>query len=144
MCGGQMLDLIAEKDDVDFDVGEISRLQRMKTGKLMAFACEAGAILGKAGEAQRKALCNYAHDLGLAFQVTDDILDVEADPQDTGKDTGKDEDAGKATFVSTLGKDAARNRAEMIVAQATRHLKIFEGREEMLKELADYVLERRA
>lgn len=144
MCGGQMLDLIAEKDDVDFDVGEISRLQRMKTGKLMAFACEAGAILGKAGEAQRKALCNYAHDLGLAFQVTDDILDVEADPQDTGKDTGKDEDAGKATFVSTLGKDAARARAEMIVGQAARHLKVFEGRAGMLKELADYVLERRA
>ncbi|MEZ5813201.1 MAG: polyprenyl synthetase family protein [Alphaproteobacteria bacterium] len=144
MCGGQMLDLIAEKDDVDFDVGEISRLQRMKTGKLMAFACEAGAILGKAGEAQRKALCNYAHDLGLAFQVTDDILDVEADPQDTGKDTGKDEEAGKATFVSTLGKDAARSRAEMIAGQAARHLKAFEGRAGMLKELADYVLERRA
>lgn len=144
MCGGQMLDLIAERDDVEFDVGEISRLQRMKTGKLMAFACESGAILGKAGENQRKALCNFAHDLGLAFQVTDDILDVEADPQDTGKDTGKDEDAGKATFVSTLGKDAARARAEMIVGQATRHLKIFEGRASMLAELADYVLERRA
>ncbi len=144
MCGGQMLDLIAESDDVDFDVGEISRLQRMKTGKLMAFACEAGAILGKASEPQRKALCNYAHDLGLAFQVTDDILDVEADPQDTGKDTRKDADAGKATFVSTLGKDAARTRAEMIIGQAKRHLKIFEGRAEMLAELADYVLERRA
>lgn len=144
MCGGQMLDLIAESDDVDFDVGEISRLQRMKTGKLMAFACEAGAILGKASEPQRKSLCNYAHDLGLAFQVTDDILDVEADPQDTGKDTGKDADAGKATFVSTLGKDAARTRAEMIIGQAKRHLKIYEGRAEMLAELADYVLERRA
>jgi len=144
MVGGQMLDLIAERDDVDFDVGEISRLQRMKTGKLMAFACEAGAILGKAGDAQRKALCNFAHDLGLAFQVTDDILDVEADPQDTGKDTGKDEEAGKATFVSTLGKDAAKARAEMIVAQAKRHLKIFEGREKVLAELADYVMERRA
>lgn len=144
MCGGQMLDLIAERDDVEFDVGEISRLQRMKTGKLMAFACEAGAILGKASEPQHRALCNYAHDLGLAFQVTDDILDVEADPQDTGKDTGKDADAGKATFVSTLGKDAARARAEMIAAQATRHLKIFEGRAKMLEELAGYVLERRA
>ncbi len=144
MVGGQMLDLIAERDDEDFDVGEISRLQRMKTGKLMAFACEAGAILGKASDHQRRALCNYAHDLGLAFQVTDDILDVEADPQDTGKDAGKDEAAGKATFVSTLGKEAARARAEMIAAQAKRHLNIFEGREKMLKELADYVLERRA
>ena len=144
MVGGQMLDLIAEDDKVEFDAGEISRLQRMKTGMLMAFACEAGAILGKASEPQRRALRNYAYDLGLAFQVTDDILDVEADPQDTGKDTGKDEAAGKATFVSTMGKDAARSRAEMLVGQAKRHLKIFEGREKMLCELADYVLERRA
>ena len=144
MVGGQMMDLIAEREDVEFDAGEISRLQRMKTGKLMAFACEAGAILGKASDPQRRALCNYAYDLGLAFQVTDDILDVEADPQDTGKDTGKDEAAGKATFVSTLGKSAARNRAEMLIEQAIRHLKIFEGRADMLKELALYVLERRA
>ena len=144
MCGGQMLDLIAERDDVEFDVGEISRLQRMKTGKLMAFACEAGAILGKAGEPQRRALCAYAHDLGLAFQVTDDILDVEADPQDTGKDSGKDEAAGKATFVSTMGKETARERAEMIINQATGHLRIFEGRANVLKELALYVLARRA
>lgn len=144
MIGGQMLDLIAEQSEVDFDVGEISRLQRMKTGKLMAFACEAGAILGKGSDAHRKALCNYAHDLGLAFQVTDDILDVEADPQDTGKDTKKDEAAGKATFVSTMGKDAAKSRAEMLVHQAISHLKIFEGRAEQLKQLALYVLERRA
>jgi len=144
MVGGQMLDLIAERSDVEFDAGEISRLQRMKTGKLMAFACESGAILGKANDIHRRALCNYAYDLGLAFQVTDDILDVEADPQDTGKDTGKDEAAGKATFVSTMGKDAAQSRAEMLVHQAISHLKIFEGRGKMLKELALYVLERRA
>lgn len=144
MVGGQMLDLIAERDDVNFDAGEISRLQRMKTGALMCFACESGAILGKAGEQHRRALRNYAHDLGLAFQVTDDILDVEADPQDTGKDTGKDEEAGKATFVSTMGKEAARTRAEMLVRQAQTHLKIFEGRAGMLKELAEYVLARRA
>lgn len=142
MVGGQMLDLIAE--DRDFDLGTISRMQRLKTGKLMAFACEAGAILGKAGEPQRKALCNYAYDLGLAFQVTDDILDVEADPQDTGKDTGKDEQAGKATFVSTMGKEQARERAEMLVQQSIRHLKIFNGRSSMLEALALYVLERRA
>lgn len=144
MVGGQMLDLIAERNDVDFDVGEISRLQRMKTGQLMAFACESGAILGKASDPQRRALRAYAHDLGLAFQVTDDILDVEADPQDTGKDTGKDAEAGKATFVSTMGTEAARGRAEMLVAQAKRHLRIFESRADMLKELADYVLARRA
>lgn len=142
MVGGQMLDLIAEQED--FDLGTISRMQRMKTGKLMAFACEAGAILGKANEPHRKALCNYAHDLGLAFQVTDDILDVESDPQDTGKDTGKDEQAGKATFVSTMGKEQAKDRAEMLVQQAVRHLRLFEGRENTLKDLAVYVLARRA
>ncbi|PCK00373.1 MAG: farnesyl-diphosphate synthase [Zetaproteobacteria bacterium] len=141
MVGGQMLDLLAEKEA--FDLGTISRLQRMKTGKLMAFACEAGAIIGKAGGPQRRALCNYAHDLGLAFQVTDDILDVEADPQDTGKDTRKDDDAGKATFVSAMGKEQAKERADMLVHQAIGHLKIFEGRAHMLKELALYVLERR-
>ncbi len=141
MVGGQMLDIIAEKED--FDLGTISRLQRMKTGKLMAFACESGAILGKASDPNKRALCNYAHDLGLAFQVTDDILDVEADPQDTGKDTGKDAQAGKATFVSTMGKEQAKERAEMLVTQAVSHLKIFGNRADMLKKLAFYVLERR-
>lgn len=142
MCGGQMLDLIGEKEE--FDLGTISRMQRMKTGQLMAFACEAGAILGKADEPHRRALRNYAFDLGLAFQVTDDILDVEADPQDTGKDTGKDEDAGKATFVSTMGKTEAKERAEMIISQAKRHLSMFQNRASVLHDLAEYVLERRA
>jgi farnesyl diphosphate synthase len=142
MVGGQMLDLIGEKED--FDLGTISRLQRMKTGKLMAFACESGAILGKASEPQRRALANYAYDLGLAFQVTDDILDVEADPQDTGKDTKKDAAAGKSTFVRAMGKSQARERAEMLVQQAIGHLWVFEGRAEVLKELAQYVLKRRA
>lgn len=142
MVGGQMLDLIGENEE--FDLGTISRMQRMKTGHLMAFACESGAILGKADEPHRRALRNYAFDLGLAFQVTDDILDVEADPQDTGKDTGKDEDAGKATFVSAMGKAEAKERAEMIVSQAKRHLSMFQNRAGTLKELADYVLQRRA
>lgn len=142
MLGGQMLDLIGEEEE--FDLGTISRLQRMKTGKLIAFACESGAILGKSSEPQRRALRAYAHDLGLAFQVTDDILDVEADPQDTGKDSGKDAAAGKSTFVSTMGKTAAKERAEMLIQQAIRHLSIFEDRAHMLKELALYVLERRA
>ena len=142
MVGGQMLDLIGEKEE--FDLGTISRMQRMKTGHLFAFACEAGAILGKADEPHKKALCNYAYDLGLAFQVTDDVLDVEADPEDTGKPANQDEQAGKSTFVSTMGKEQAKMRAEMLVHQAIRHLHIFGGRAEMLKELAMYVLERRA
>ena len=142
MLGGQMLDLIGENES--FDLGTISRLQRMKTGKLMAFACEAGAILGKASDQQRRALLNYAYDLGLAFQVTDDILDVEADPIATGKPANQDEKAGKSTFVSTMGKEQARQRAEMLVAQAKSHLHVFSGRAVLLEQLADYVLQRRA
>ncbi len=142
MVGGQMLDLIGENES--FDLGTISRLQRMKTGKLMAFACEAGAILGKASDSYKRALCSYAYDLGLAFQVTDDILDVEADPSMTGKPANQDEKAGKATFVSTMGKEQARQRAEMLVEQAIRHLHVFQGRAIMLEELAHFVLRRRA
>jgi farnesyl diphosphate synthase len=142
MVGGQMLDLIGEEHE--FDLGTISRMQRLKTGKLMAFACEAGAILGKADEAHKKALCNYAFDLGLAFQVTDDILDVESPSSMTGKPANQDEKAGKSTFVSTMGKEQAKSRAEMLVAQACRHLNVFESRADMLKELAKYVLQRRS
>ncbi len=142
MCGGQMLDLIGEHEE--FDLGTISRMQRMKTGKLMAFACEAGAILGKADEPHKKALVNYAYDLGLAFQVTDDILDVESPTSLTGKPANQDEKAGKSTFVSTMGKEQAKARAEMLAAQACRHLKVFNGRGDMFEELANYVLERRA
>lgn len=142
MLGGQMLDLIGENES--FDLGTISRMQRMKTGKLMAFACEAGAILGKGTEQHRKALLNYAYDLGLAFQVTDDILDVEADPVATGKPANQDSQAGKSTFVSTMGKEQARQRAEMLVAQAKSHLHSFDGRAILLEQLADYVLQRRA
>ena len=142
MVGGQMLDLIGEREE--FDLGTISRMQRMKTGHLFAFACEAGAVLGKASEQQKKALCNYAYDLGLAFQVTDDVLDVEADPNETGKPANQDEKAGKSTFVSTMGKEQAKMRAEMLVHQAIRHLHVFDGRAEMLKELAMYVLGRRS
>lgn len=140
MVGGQMLDLIGEKQE--FDVGTISRLQRLKTGKLIAFCCEAGAILGKANPAHRQALRNYAHDLGLAFQVTDDLLDVEGNVHELGKPTGQD--GKKATFVSAMGREQARARAEMLVDQAISHLRIFdEGRVDLLKDLARYVLERR-
>ncbi len=142
MVGGQMLDLIGEEQEFDF--GTISRMQRMKTGKLMAFACEAGAILGKADEVHKKALNNYAFDLGLAFQVTDDILDVEQTPGVTGKPANQDDKAGKSTFVSTMGKEQARQRAEMLVEQACNHLKVFGARADMLKELAHYVLSRRS
>jgi farnesyl diphosphate synthase len=141
LCGGQMLDLLGENEE--FDLGTISRMQRMKTGKLMIFACEAGAILGKCDETNRKALINYATDLGHAFQVTDDILDVEGNVIELGKPAGADEKAGKSTFVSTMGKEQAKMRAEMLVAQAKRHLHVFGPRADTLREMADYVLMRR-
>lgn len=140
MVGGQMLDLVGEKQE--FDMGTISRLQRLKTGKLIAFCCEAGAILGKANPAHRQSLRNYAHDLGLAFQVTDDLLDVEGNAKEMGKPTGHD--AKKSNFVSAMGREQARARAEMLVQQAISHLRVFdEGRVDLLKDLARYVLERR-
>ncbi len=140
MVGGQMLDMIGERQE--FDVGTISRLQRMKTGKLIAFCCEAGAILGRANPAHRQSLRNYAHDLGLAFQVTDDILDAEGSAQEMGKPVGQD--GKKATFVTAMGVESARMRAEMLVEQAVRHLRVFdEGRVDLLKDLAYYVLQRR-
>ena len=140
MVGGQMLDLIGEKQE--FDVGTISRMQRLKTGKLIAFCCEAGAILGKANPAHRQSLRNYAHDLGLAFQVTDDLLDATSTEQDLGKPVNAD--GKKSTFVSAMGIEQAKQRAQMLVDQAISHLRTFdEGRVDLLKDLARYVLERR-
>jgi len=142
MVGGQMLDLIAEHEA--FDLGTTTRLQRMKTGEMIAFSAEAGGILGKAAAPQRHALRAYAHDLGLAFQIVDDLLDVEGTEAETGKSVGRDAQAGKATFVSILGRDRARAQAEMLAAQAVAHLEIFEGRADMLKAVADFVVARRA
>ncbi len=140
MVGGQMLDLIGEKQE--FDVGTISRMQRLKTGKLIAFCCEAGAILGKANPAHRQSLRNYAHDLGLAFQVTDDLLDATSTEQDLGKPVNAD--GKKSTFVSAMGIEQAKQRAQMLVDQSISHLRTFdEGRVDLLKDLARYVLERR-
>ncbi|WP_042445794.1 polyprenyl synthetase family protein [Azospirillum sp. B510] len=142
MVGGQMLDLIAEHET--FDLGTTTRLQRLKTGEMIAFSCEAGGILGKASPPQRTALRAYAHDLGLAFQIVDDLLDVEGTAEETGKTVGRDAQAGKATFVSILGRDRARAQAEMLADQAAQHLDIFDGRADMLKAVADFVVARRA
>lgn len=142
MVGGQMLDLMAEQDKLDMP--EITRLQRMKTGALIAFSCEAGAMLGKAAEPARQALRAYAHDLGLAFQIADDLLDVEGTSEEVGKRTGKDAAAGKATFVSLLGVERARAQAEMLADQACRHLEIFEKKADYLRDLAKFVVRRRA
>jgi farnesyl diphosphate synthase len=141
MVGGQMIDLIAEHRSLD--IGAITRLQRMKTGALIAFSCEAGAILAKAPAEPRAALRGYAHDLGLAFQIADDLLDVEGSAAETGKPVGADAAAGKATFVSILGAERARAQAELLIAQAVAHLDLFEGRAELLREAARFVISRR-
>jgi farnesyl diphosphate synthase len=141
MVGGQMIDLLAEH--MRLDIGAITRLQRMKTGALIAFSCEAGAILAKAPAEVRTALRGYAHDLGLAFQIADDLLDVEGSEVETGKPVGADAAAGKATFVSTLGVERARAQAELLVRQAVAHLDLFEQRAELLREAARFVIARR-
>jgi farnesyl diphosphate synthase len=141
MVGGQMIDLIAEHQRLD--IGAITRLQRMKTGALIAFSCEAGAILAKAPSEPRSALRGYAHDLGLAFQIADDLLDVEGSEVETGKPVGADAAAGKATFVSILGVARARAQAELLVRQAVAHLDLFEQRAELLREAARFVITRR-
>lgn len=142
MVGGQMLDLIAESEVLNMP--EITRLQRMKTGTLIAVSCEAGAILGKASDSSKHALHAYAHDLGLAFQIADDLLDVEGDEKTVGKKTGKDEEAGKATFVSFLGVERARDQAEALVAQACEHLDFFGEKADALKNMAQFVIQRSA
>jgi farnesyl diphosphate synthase len=142
MVGGQMIDLIAEEQTLN--IGAITRLQRMKTGALIAFACEAGAILAKAPSEPRLALRGYAHDLGLAFQIADDLLDVEGSAAETGKPVGADIAAGKATFVSILGVERARAQAELLVRQAVAHLDLFEQRAELLREAARFVIARRS
>ncbi|MBV8394281.1 MAG: polyprenyl synthetase family protein, partial [Alphaproteobacteria bacterium] len=126
MVGGQMLDILAEQQGAEeMSIGAITRLQRLKTGALISFSCTAGAILGKAAEPLRLALQAYAHDLGLAFQIVDDLLDVEGDAAVVGKATGKDAAAGKATFVSILGLERARKQASLLANQAAAHLEPF-------------------
>ena len=142
MVGGQMLDLIAETTHLD--IGAITRLQRLKTGELIAFSAEAGAILGKASVQHHNALRAYAHDLGLAFQIIDDLLDAEGTEAETGKSVGRDAKAGKATFVTVLGADRARNQARLLSEQAVQHLAVFQGRAKHLEDVARFVVDRKS
>lgn len=141
MVGGQTIDLSPARSALDLD--GIIELQRLKTGALIGFACQAGTILGQAEAPARAALRAYAGDLGLAFQIVDDLLDAESTPEELGKPTGQDHVAGKATFVGLLGKDAARERARALVAAARDRLAPFGGRGRLLAEVAGFVLERR-
>ena len=143
MVGGQMLDLLAEERP-DLSIGAITRLQRLKTGALISFACTSGAILGKAAEPLRHALSAYAHDLGLAFQIVDDLLDIEGSAEQIGKTPGKDATAGKATFVSILGRDRARSQAGLLARQAAAHLEPFGEAADLLRQAATFVVARQA
>jgi farnesyl diphosphate synthase len=142
MVGGQMIDLSAENQNLD--IGAITHLQRLKTGAIIAFSCEAGAILGHAGPQARHALNSYAHDLGLAFQIVDDLLDAEGNADVTGKPVGADAAAGKATFVSILGLDRARDQAKMLGAQANAHLEPFGAKADSLRWMTEFVIARKS
>lgn len=141
MVGGQTMDIYANSKDIDMQT--ITRLQQLKTGALISFACEAGAILGHASPAQRHALKAYSHDLGLAFQIADDILDIEGSAEEMGKATQKDSDAGKATFVSLMGLEDAKIHASMLADQAVTHLDIFGPKADLLRHAAAFTIERR-
>ncbi len=140
MAGGQMMDLAAETGRFDLDV--TTHLQQLKTGALIGFAVEAGAIMGKVGVQTRLKLRGYARDLGLAFQIADDLLDVEGDPDVAGKALQKDRAAGKSTFVSLLGIERARSRAEMLIDQAIHHLQGFGPEADLLRAIAHFTIER--
>ena len=139
MVGGQALDIAAETAAEPLDLDAITELQRRKTGRLLEWPCRAGALLGRADPAP---LLDYARHLGLAFQIADDLLDVEGDAATVGKATGKDSAAGKATFVSLLGRTEARARATALVAQAETALLPFGARAATLTEVARYVVDR--
>lgn len=141
MVGGQMIDLQAESRSLNLE--EITGLQGLKTGALISVGCEAGAILGGADDTARTALLNYARDLGLAFQIADDLLDVEGSVEEIGKAVNKDAAAGKGTFVSLLGIDGARAKAQSLADQAISHLSVFGGAADHLRETALFVVERR-
>jgi farnesyl diphosphate synthase len=140
MCGGQMIDLLAEGRALDLE--QIVELQRLKTGALIGYACETGALLGGGSDAAREALRGYAADLGLAFQIQDDLLDVTGDAEVTGKDLGRDAAAGKATVVALLGVAESRRRLAELRNSALAHLERLEGESGVLRAVFDFVISR--
>ena len=140
MIGGQVIDISVSESDRDEAL--ITQLQDLKTGALIEYAVSAGATLAGANTDQHKALQNYARDMGLAFQIKDDILDVEGDAAIVGKAVGKDENLGKATFVSILGLEGARNKAAKLGDRAKGHLDAFGNTAQTLCDTVDFVLHR--
>jgi farnesyl diphosphate synthase len=141
MAGGQMLDLAAE-GAAQLDLDAVTRLQRLKTGALIGWSVEAGAIMGGASEAAQSALSDYAQCLGLAFQIADDLIDVTGDEASAGKRLRKDCDRGKKTFVELLGLDPARAAAERLANDAVEHLRAFGAEADLLREIARFAVER--
>ncbi len=140
MVGGQMLDMLFE--DKDLTINEIIRMQRMKTGELFAVACESGAILGKASRNLRVALRGYAHAVGLAFQITDDLLDT---MEEKGKRKKKKASnlPVKPNYVTTMGVEKSREQAKMLISQAISHLSVFDQKADLLRQLANFVIDRK-
>ena len=141
MAGGQMIDMLAEGQALDGPA--VTRLQALKTGRLIQYSAEAGAIMGRATSPQRHLLAAYGRDLGAAFQIADDLLDAEGSTEETGKTAGKDAAAGKATMVAVLGVERARSQAELLARQAATHLEGFGERAKLLQMLASFVVTRR-
>lgn len=142
MVGGQMIDLQAETET--YDLAQITRLQDLKTGALISWSVEAGAILGRATTPERSALAAYGLEIGLAFQIADDLLDIEGDAAQMGKAVAKDADAGKATFIGLLGVEGARNRATELVDSAVARLDLFGQNAFLLRDIARFMIERRS
>jgi len=142
MAGGQMMDMIADEEGVEYDLHTITRLQQLKTGALLAASVELGAVLGKVAPEGRAHFRAYARDIGLAFQITDDLLDVEGDAEKAGKALRKDFDQGKQTFVTLMGVDKAREQARALVDQAIAHLGSHGGEADTLRALARFIVER--
>ncbi len=140
MVGGQMLDI--EGEGQAFDLAAITRMQQMKTGALLSAAVEMGAVLGKVPAEGRMHLKGYARDIGLAFQIADDLLDHAGDEAKAGKALRKDAEAGKQTFVGLLGEERAREQARMLTQQAIAHLGSYGQEADLLRALARYIVER--
>jgi len=142
MAGGQMMDMVADEEGIQYDLHAITRLQQLKTGALLAASVEMGAILGKMPPQGRAHLRAYARDIGLAFQIADDLLDVEGDAEKAGKTLRKDESQGKQTFVTLMGVDKAREQARALVDQAVGHLSGYGTEADVLRALARFIVER--